>query len=352
MLSENMSVEGERPDYRHVFAAMPAPAALVALIDGAPRILAATAGFAQVLGLPVEGLAGARLDEVLRLRAVDRLMRAAARAASVRTHLAYRIGGRIVRFGVEARAMQGALLLLAFSPAWRGGVRGGGVGDRALDIAQAEQNERRRVGRELHDSTSQHLVAAQLGLAALERRAAFKGEAGRIAAEVRRSIGAAQGEIRTFSFMLHPPGLAEGGLPRALEAFGAGFAARTGLKVVVEAGEGPWSLSRKTELALFRVAQEALMNVYRHARGRRATVRLFRDGSAIVLEVEDDGVGLRRRRAGQGSAEPLGVGMSSMLARMTQVGGSLALTSRRKGLKVSAWAPLPSSDRVATGGRV
>jgi signal transduction histidine kinase len=214
------------------------------------------------------------------------------------------------------------------------------LADAAAALAHAELNERRRIGRELHDSTAQLLVAARLGLGALERRLEPDAARRGLIAEIRRSLAAAQREIRNFSYMLHPPNLQQEGLQKTLETFGAGFGHRTGLAVSVEVRDGPWSLPAAVEIALFRVTQEALMNVYRHARARHATVRLGREGEAVVLEIEDDGIGLRRRGRGK-PLEPAGVGVVGMQARMTQLGGALSLTPGRRGLTVRAWAPAP-----------
>lgn len=342
MLARTERGRSGQTDYREVFAALPVAMALVSPDGPDPRILAVTDRLAAQLGAHAANLEDRTLREVFPPRSADRLARAVegccAAEQAVRTKVAQARGERIVRLDVRAEpSSEGALL--TFVEAVRS--TRGGEPDPALAVAQAEQRERRRVGREIHDCTSQLLVAAQLGLSALERRTELKGETRRIAADVRRSIGAALAEIRTFSFLLHPPVLADEGLPKALENFGAGFGPRTGLGVKVETGAGPWSLPRTMEMALFRVAQEALMNVHRHARARHATVRLFREGSTVVLEVEDDGVGLRRRSDRTDPPEPLGVGLSGMLARMTQLGGSLTLEEQARGLKVRAWAPQP-----------
>jgi len=332
-------------DYRRVFWTLPMPMALVSTDEPAPRILGVTDRLAGQLGAHPEDLEGRELAQVFPPRSAARLAQAIVAAVGteqvVRTRVAQARGDRVARLDVEAR-LTGEGVLLSFTEAVRAPSRGPGAAglNPVLAVAQAEQNERRRVGRELHDSTSQLLVAAQLGLSALERRTELKGETRRIAADVRRSISAALSEIRTFSFLLHPPGLVDSGLAKALEDFGVGFGQRTGLKVVVEVETDAAPLPRAMELALFRVAQEALMNVYRHAEARTAAVRLRRETSMIVLEVEDDGVGLRRRGDHPGAAEPLGVGLSGMLARMTQLGGSLTLEERPRGLKVRAWAPL------------
>jgi signal transduction histidine kinase len=219
------------------------------------------------------------------------------------------------------------------------------LADSALALAHAELNERRRVGRELHDSTSQLLVVAGLGLSALERRMDLTGEPRKIVSGVRRSIAGAQREIRNFSYLLHPPELQEDGLEKALEDFSMGFGRRTGLNVSVSIEDRPWALSEVMEMAFFRVAQEALMNVYRHAKARFASVRLRREGWVAVLEVEDDGVGLHRPRLG-GKPMAIGVGISGMQARMAQLGGALTLESGKTGLTVRACAPLGFAEAL------
>lgn len=342
MLARTESGRSSPTDYREVFAALPVAMALVSPEYPDPRVLGVTERLAAQLGAHASSLEGRTLRQVFPPRSADRLARAVEACLqtqqAVRTRVAQSRGERIVRLDVQAQFGSEGVLLTFTTAARRAGVV---EPDPALAVAQAEQKERRRVGRELHDCTSQLLVAAQLGLSALERRTELKGEARRIAIDARRSIGAALAEIRTFSFLLHPPVLADEGLPKALEDFGAGFGPRTGLGVKVETGAGPWSLPRTMEMALFRVAQEGLMNVHRHAQARHATVRLFREGSTVVLEVEDDGVGLRRRSDHTAPSEPLGVGLSGMLARMTQLGGSLTLEEQARGLKVRAWAPQP-----------
>jgi signal transduction histidine kinase len=205
-------------------------------------------------------------------------------------------------------------------------------------LSNAEQNERRRIGRELHDATSQLLVAARLNLGAVERRVEAAPDVMALLDEARRSIAEAQKEIRNLSFFLHPPWLEVGGLHKTLKEFAAGFGGRTGLQISVVAGGQPRNLSSATELALFRVAQEALMNVYNHSGAQSAKVRLsYKNGSAI-LEIEDDGMGLN---TSPGAPVTPGVGISGMQARMTQLGGSLTLGSRGKGLLVQAVAPAP-----------
>lgn len=200
-------------------------------------------------------------------------------------------------------------------------------------LAHAELNERRRIGRELHDSTAQLLVAARLGLNRLSNQGQLSGEPQRVLDDARQAIESAQQEIRNFSFVLHPPALLEvGGLEEALRAFIQGFSRRTGLEISVEAARCSLNLPFRAKVALFRVAQEALMNVYRHAGAGSAVVRLKRRRGRVVLEIEDDGIGLP-----DGAQAPQeGVGVSGMRARMKQLGGAFELTAGAVGVLVRA----------------
>jgi signal transduction histidine kinase len=200
-------------------------------------------------------------------------------------------------------------------------------------LAHAELNERRRIGRELHDSTAQLLVAARLGLNRLSVQGELSGEPLRVLDDARQAIESAQREIRNFSFVLHPPALLEaGGLEDSLRTFAVGFGRRTGLEIGLEAGRRSLHLPFRTKVALFRVAQEALMNVYRHAGAASAVVRLKHRRGRVILEIEDDGVGL----PGDGQTPPEGVGISGMRARMKQLGGAFELTAGRVGVLVRA----------------
>ena len=207
------------------------------------------------------------------------------------------------------------------------------LSDAATALAHAEIAERRRIGRELHDSTAQQLVAARLGLGALERHLGPESDATGLLDDVRRAVASAQQEIRNFSYMLHPPSLQQEGLERTLRAFAAGFARRTGLTISVRVARQCCPLPFPVEVALFRVSQEALMNVYRHARASHAWLRLSLEGKLVVLEVEDNGVGLGPCPK---PAKQAGVGVSGMEARMLQLGGRFELSPGRVGVKVRA----------------
>lgn len=213
-------------------------------------------------------------------------------------------------------------------------------------LAHAEAVERRRVGRELHDSTVQHLVAMDLSLTALERRISLHQEGGSALHDTRMALSAAQREIRTFSFMLHPPELEERGLPDTLRAFADGFARRTGLHISVDVAGRRRPLTFDLELALFRVAQEALMNVHRHARARSIGLLLCYGEREVSLQVEDDGVGLP-----DPSARSAGVGVDGMRERMVRLDGRLSLEPGVVGLRVVASAPTRNVTRSASSAR-
>ena len=214
---------------------------------------------------------------------------------------------------------------------------------RALDRATravllAGEQERHRVARELHDSTAQHLVAIDLGLSNLERRLKLEGGTASTIQDMRSALGAAHREIRTFSFLLHPTQLQRLGLEATLVRFVEGFGRRSELQIETVVSGPPVSMTPDMELTLFRVVQEALMNVHRHSRARRATVRLTRSLRSVMVEIEDDGVGMTN--LGQADARDEGVGILGMRARMAQVGGTFQLLPRTPGLCVRAEAPL------------
>lgn len=208
------------------------------------------------------------------------------------------------------------------------------------DLARTEAQERERLGRELHDAVSQPLVGAQLTLSLLRRGRVDEREALQLD-EVSRSIGEALEQIRTLSFLLHPPDLESLGLTGALQGLCDGFSRRTKLPVLcgfeddLDRQQGPVAMT------LFRITQEALMNVHRHAHASRAEVRLSRSRGRLQLEVADDGIGIAGITNTGPSPAFAGVGIAGMRARMTNLGGELLLSNRNPGLQVLARLPTP-----------
>jgi signal transduction histidine kinase len=198
-------------------------------------------------------------------------------------------------------------------------------------VLQAEDTARRRIARELHDSTAQHLVAADL-MVGLHLRESGHG-ADDALASARSILGQALREIRTLSFLLHPPGGRAAGLPKMLRGFAQGFAERSNLLLTLQIDAPEKLLPPDIELILFRVCQEAFMNVRRHANARNIALRLYTRSDDILLDVEDDGDGI------DDVSGNLGVGIESMRARLSEIGGALTIENTGNGTLVRACVP-------------
>jgi PAS domain S-box-containing protein len=196
-------------------------------------------------------------------------------------------------------------------------------------LLQAEENERRRIAREIHDSTAQHLVALDLGLSRLENmRSKGISDIQEWIDEMRALTKTAHQELRVATFALHPPELERSGLADTLRDLIRGFGRRTGLAAEFEVSGTPNAADPAVDHALLRVSQEALLNIHKHAHARVAKMRLRYEETRIVLEVEDDGVGSDSTLAG--------VGLHSMEARLAALGGVLSLVSSASGFTVRA----------------
>jgi signal transduction histidine kinase len=205
--------------------------------------------------------------------------------------------------------------------------------------------ERRRIARELHDSTGQNLGAAVLDLEWAFRHldassASVRPALSEALALCRRSLD----EIRTLSYRLHPPVLEQIGLVATLRWYRQLFARRTGIRIRLRLGPTRGRLPHGVEWALFRVAQEALDNVRRHARTSSATVELIRTSGRVVMQVTDRGRGMRNMLPGQG--------ILGMRERVRACGGELEITNREHGICVRAVIPLgEAEDADPVGGR-
>jgi PAS domain S-box-containing protein len=201
-------------------------------------------------------------------------------------------------------------------------------------LMHAQDDERRRIAQMLHETTAQDLAAMKMLLARVNRTAGDLSEGERVALAESISLAEqAMSEVRTLSYLLHPPFLDEAGLVSAVRWYVAGFTQRSGIKVELDLPDNFERLALDTETALFRIVQESLINIHRHAGSETAQIRLQRNGKAIVLEIEDRGRGIPRAAltnitSGGGSA---GVGIPGMSERIEQLGGSLEITSHDHG---------------------
>jgi PAS domain S-box-containing protein len=210
-------------------------------------------------------------------------------------------------------------------------------------LMRSQDEERRRIGRELHDSTGQILVALELDLARLERSAAsLTPEERSLLAQCAQLARQCSTEIRSASYLLHPPLLDERGLGSALRWLADGVRARGGIEVRLELPESMPRLPPEEELTLFRVAEETLTNALRHAASPSVAIRLLVAGDSLVLEIEDAGRGIAppgAARAADGGPVP-GVGLAAMRERLRQARGSFELASTAHGTRIRATLPL------------
>ena len=216
--------------------------------------------------------------------------------------------------------------------------------DLSLHLLRTQDEERRRIGRDLHDSLGQSLAVLKMKLDSLVSVVGKRtdDEAADDVAQCIRLTEDSIKELRTISYLLYPPMLEEMGLKSAIPWYLDGFSARSGIKTTLEVASDFTRLPRDAELALFRVFQESLTNVHRHSGSPTAEVRLFSKDGMGVLEVRDRGKGLPPGLLEQSSQDwmgQLGVGLRGMNERMRQLGGTLELTSTKEGTTVRAMVP-------------
>ena len=211
-----------------------------------------------------------------------------------------------------------------------------------------QDEERRRLSRDLHDSTGQRLAAILVNLGIIaEAEKSLDPRSREALAESRSLADQCCREVRTLSHLLHPPLLDIMGLLPAVRSYAEGFSKRSDIHVAVDLGE-VGRLPAPVETCLFRTIQESLTNVHRHARARTASIRLTTVGDLVALEVHDQGRGLRdglQNQNGQLVPTPLGVGIQGMQERVRLLGGTFDIEFTRKGTTVRVSLPLSKDTR-------
>jgi PAS domain S-box-containing protein len=203
-------------------------------------------------------------------------------------------------------------------------------------LLNLQDDERRRIARELHDGTAQSISAISLNLSRLERvNINATSEMTRLLRDSQDLAEQSVAELRTLSYLLHPPILDHAGLVRALQLFVRGFSERTGINVDVAGVQDIGRLPADVETALFRIVQESLTNVRRHSGSNSAGIRLEKRDAEIKLQVSDRGHGMLQ---GLGDNE-LGVGISGMRQRLSQLGGRLEIESNSGGTTITVRIP-------------
>ncbi len=214
---------------------------------------------------------------------------------------------------------------------------------RACALLAAQEEERVRIAMELHDSTCQHLAALNLSLGRL-RPLVSGDKVDLVLADMAQSIGEVVKEIRVLSYLIKPAVLEQSGLTRAVRGFVDGFGARTGL-VAGFLTRGPVDAAPPpVRHAAYRIVQEALSNVYRHAGARRADVELVSEGGVLTVRISDDGKGVAALLAGGPAVLEAGVGIAGMRARAAQLKGRIEISCPGHGTVVVAALPAGSGS--------
>ena len=211
-------------------------------------------------------------------------------------------------------------------------------------LLRAQDDERRRIAQLLHETTAQDLAALKMHLARLKGAGLSDADRAALAESIELADRSMSG-VRTLSYVLHPPFLDEAGLLSALRWYVSGFAERSRIDVSLDLPEKLDRLPRETETALFRVVQEALLNIHHHADSPTAAIRLRTDTHRLTLEIEDHGRGMPPALMAElpAGGVALGVGVAGMRERLQQLGGALEIQSSDRGTTVRVQIPLSSA---------
>lgn len=216
--------------------------------------------------------------------------------------------------------------------------------------------EQRRLARELHDGATQTLVALAMNLALIRDALPSDDSSTKtLVSDSARLLQQCTEELRTISYLLHPPLLSELGLPSALHDFTEGFAARSGIRVSLNVDPALGRFEQQLELTIFRVVQEALSNIHRHAQSRTAAISLERHANFLHLEISDAGRGVPPEVLTETGSELSGVGIAGMRERVRLLGGRFEIQSSETGTKIRVVLPvvapeLPAKKAVAGTG--
>lgn len=212
-------------------------------------------------------------------------------------------------------------------------------------MMRVQEEERRNLARELHDGATQNLVALTLNMAGLRDSGGVTPGAQAMIEESIRLVETCTNELRTISYLLHPPLLEELGLRRTLRGYVDGFSRRSGIAVTLATEGELEQLGFDVELAVFRIVQECLSNVHRHSHSTTASIQLSRSDQLLTLEIADHGRGLRP------GADSAGVGIAAMRERVRLLKGHMEIRSGDSGTTIAIRLPL-SAEQASSSGAV
>jgi len=208
-------------------------------------------------------------------------------------------------------------------------------------LLRTQDEERRHLARELHDHAGQTLVALDMNFAVLhEATLAQDPQVAKMVAESRQLSDDLSKELRTLSYLLHPPLLDEVGIKSALRWYLEGFSKRSKIEVELDLPEDFRRLPKELELVIFRVIQEALTNIHRHSGSASARISLSRTEDIVDFEISDCGKGISPERQREMTAAKTGVGVRGMQERVHQFGGTLRISSNSAGTTISVRVPI------------
>ena len=222
------------------------------------------------------------------------------------------------------------------------------IADDMTRLMKAQDEERRRIARELHDCAGQTLAVLGMSLAQLVRRA--EGIAPELAREgkaIEEMVQQLHREIRTTSYLLHPPLLDESGLSSALNLYVDGLAERSYVAITLDVDANVGRLPSDMELAIFRLVQECLTNIHRHSGSKTAHIRVAREGESVRTEVRDHGKGISPERLLEIQSHAAGVGIRGIRERIRQFHGEMKMESNGSGTSVIVSIPIPKEVRSA-----
>jgi PAS domain S-box-containing protein len=210
-------------------------------------------------------------------------------------------------------------------------------------MMRVQEEERRNLARELHDGATQNLVALALNMAGIRDSEGLAPGAQAMIEESIKLVEDCTSELRTISYLLHPPLLEELGLRRTLRGYVEGFSRRSGIAVTLTTEGELEQLGFDIELAVFRIVQECLSNVHRHSHSATASILLARNGQLLTLEIADQGRGLRP------GTDNAGVGIAAMRERVRLLKGQMEIRSGAAGTAIAIRLPLPAEQASSSG---
>src|ERR1700723_1429565 len=211
-------------------------------------------------------------------------------------------------------------------------------------LLTSQDEERRHIARELHDSAGQTLTVLGISLAQLLQKTGRNApELATEAEQIQETVQQLHREIRTTSYLLHPPLLDENGLYSAISWYVQGLLERSGLEVQLDISKEFGRLPRDMELVIFRLVQECLTNIHRHSESKTASIRIARESNQITLDIRDQGKGMHPARLAEIQSGRTGVGIGGMRERLRQFEGTMNIESDSSGTRVFATVPLPKA---------